>query len=263
MYYLEKYFKGLWKDRYVLISLVKQDLQMKYNRSVLGIAWSIITPMGLALIIGLIYSVIFNTDPRTLVPLLFAGLNPWSFISSSADGSTFSYLGAEGYIKQTTVSPQIFPIRVVIVGFVNLLYSIIAFFTIYLFMAPEKFHPRMLMVFPGLAILFIAVVAIANISSVINLFFRDYQPLQSLILQGLFYVTPIIFTTNMLDEKGYSLVYKLNPFYYFIEIVRTPMLGVHIPGISVYLVAITLSIILLAISIILVVKACKGLALKL
>lgn len=259
----KEYIKGVWKDRYVIWNLVKQDLQMKYNRSALGIAWSLITPMGLSVIIGLIYSIIFGTDPRSLVPMLFAGLNPWTFISSSADGGTVSYLGAEGYIKQTTVSPQIFPIRIVLVAFVNLLYGIIAFFLVYLFMAPNNFYPRMLMVFPGLLILFIAVIAIANFASVINLFIRDYQPFQSLILQGLFYVTPIIFTTGMLDEKGYSIVYKLNPFYYLIEVVRTPMLGLQLPSLQVYLVAIVMSLIIFIISIKLVMKSCKGLALKL
>ncbi len=139
MRYFWEYFKGIWKDRYVLQNLVKQDLQMKYNRSVLGVAWSIITPMGLSIIIGLIYSVIFGTDPRNLVPALFAGLNPWSFISASADGGTGSYLGAEGYIKQTTVSPQIFPVRVALVNFVNLLYSIVAFFSGFLFFSPHNF----------------------------------------------------------------------------------------------------------------------------
>lgn len=263
MFCYKEYFKGIWKDRYVIASLVKLDLQMKYNRSALGIAWSLITPMGLSIIIGLIYSVIFGTDPRTLVPMLFAGLNPWTFISSSADGGTVSYLGAEGYIKQTTVSSQIFPIRIVIVGFVNLLYGIIAFFLVYLFMAPDNFHPRMLMVLPGLFILFVAAIAIANIASVINLFIRDYQPFQSLVLQGLFYVTPIIFTTDMLDQKGYSIVYKLNPFYYLIEVVRTPMLGTQLPSFQVYFVSVILSLILFIFSIRIVIKSCNGLALKL
>lgn len=263
MHYFKSYFQGLWRNRYVLASLVKQDLQMKYNRSALGVAWSVITPLGLSLIIGLIYSVIFNTDPRTFVPLLFAGLNPWTFISGSADGGTLSFITAEGYIKQTNVSAQIFPLRGVTVGFINLLYGIIAFFSLYLFLAPNKFSPTMLMIFPGLVILFLSGIAFANFSSVINLHFRDYQPLQSLLLQGLFYVTPIIYTTDMLDSKGFSLIYKLNPFYYLIDVVRTPMLGNGIPGLETYIIAIVITIILLLLSIVLVMRTCKGLALKL
>lgn len=263
MHYFRDYFTGIWKNRYVLASLVKQDLQMRYNRSILGVAWSVITPMGLSIIIGLIYSIIFNTDPVTFVPLLFAGLNPWNFLSVCADGGTYSFISAEGYIKQTTVSAQIFPLRGVLVGFVNFLYGMVAFFSVYLFLAPDNFGPRMLMVFPGFLIILLAGLALSNISSVINLYIRDYQPLQSLILQGLFYVTPIIYETSMLDQRGFSMVYRINPFYYFIEIVRTPALGLRLPGLQVYGGAIGLTVLLFALSIILVMKTCKGLALKL
>lgn len=263
MHYIKSYFQGIWKNRFVLISLVNSDLQMKYNRSVLGVAWSIATPIGLSVIIGLIYSVIFSTDPRTFVPLLFAGLNPWNFLSNSADGGTCAYISAEGYIKQTTVSPQIFPLRGVMVSFVNLIYSIIAFFVVYLFLAPQNFGFTMLMVFPGLIIVFLAGAAMANISSAINLYIRDYQPFQSLVLQGLFYATPIIFTTDMLNEKGFSVLYKINPFFYLIDIIRTPMLGKAIPSAEVYIVGIGITLVLFAVSIIVTMKTCKGLALKL
>lgn len=263
MQYIKDYFRGIWKNRFVLVSLVKQDLQMKYNRSALGVAWSIITPMGLSIIIGLVYSIIFGTDPRTFVPLLFAGLNPWNFLNGSAEGGTYSYLSSEGYVKQTTVTPQIFPLRGVMVAYVNLLYSIIAFFVIYLILAPDNFNPKMLMIFPGLIVVFFAGVSLANISSTINLYIRDYQPLQSLILQGLFYVTPIIFTTDMLDQKGFSLVYKINPFYYLIEIVRTPMIGTRIPAAEVYIIGTGLTLIIFIISVIITMRTCKGLALKL
>ena len=235
MKYLKDYCKGIWKDRYVLFSLVKQDLQMKYNRSVLGVAWQIITPLGLSIIIGTVYSIIYGVSPVEFIPILFSGLNPWQFISGCADGGTYAYISAEGYLKQTQVSPQIFPIRVAMVAFVNLLYSMGAFFVVYIFLRPEMFCFKMLTIIPGLIIIFIAGVALANMSSAVTVNLRDWQPLQSLLLQGIFYLTPIIYLTSMLDDKGYSLVYKLNPFYYFIDVVRSPALGDKIGNATYYL----------------------------
>lgn len=261
--FLKDYFQGIWKDRYVLQSLVKKDLEMKYRGSALGVAWSVITPLGLVLIIGGVYSIIFGTDPRTFIPLLFAGLNPWLFISSSADGGTMAFITAEGYLKQTTVHAQIFPLRGVMVGFINLLYSILAFFAVYIFLAPHLFGVKMLMLIPGLLIGFCFCTALANISSVINLNIRDYQPLQSLILQGLFYATPVIFDAKMLYDKGFAFVYRINPFYYILEVIRRPMLGERIPSLGVYGVAIGVTILLLLFSIRLVMKAGHGIALKL
>lgn len=260
---IKSYFQGIWRDRYILWSLVNSDLQMKYRRSFLGIAWAVLTPLGLVLIIGSVYSIIFGSDPRTFIPLLFAGLNPWLFMNASTDGGTNAFIGAEGYLKQTTVNAQIFPVRVVLVNFVNLLYSVIAFFAVYLFLQPDRFGARMLMLFPGLLLMFLFALSLANIAAVINLHIRDYQPLQSLVLQGLFYVTPIIYEPRMLQEKGFEFVYRVNPFYYFLEVVRRPMLGYELPGPAVYCVAGGIVCVLFLASVILVMRTKRGIAFKL
>ena len=108
---MKDYFKGIWKDRHILFSLVKTDLNLKYKKSMLGVLWSILTPLGLVLIIGVVYSIVFGMKMEDFIPTLFAGLNVWIFLSASADGGTSSFLGAEGYLKQTNVNAQIFPIR--------------------------------------------------------------------------------------------------------------------------------------------------------
>ena len=244
-----KFFRGIWRDRSILFSLVNKDLQLKYRRSKLGVAWAILTPLGLALIIGTVYSILFGVNPVEFIPLLFAGLNPWLFISSTADGGTMSIISAEGYIKQTTVNAQIFPLRTAIVNFVNLLYSVIAFFAVYLFLQPELFSAKMLLCVPGLLLLFVFCWSLANLSSIVNLNIRDYQPLQSLALQGLFYVTPVIYQTSILKEKGFAAVYLANPLYYMLEIVRTPMLGKTLPSWNTYLAAIAITLIIFLLSI--------------
>ncbi len=260
---INDYFNGIFKNKYILFSLVNRDLIQKYRRSILGIAWSIITPLGLAIIIGAVYSLLFSTDPEVLIPLLFAGLNPWNFIAGTAESGTYSFIAAEGYIKQSTVSAQIFPLRTAMTNFVNLLYSIITYFAIYLFLEPTLFGPKMLLVIPGLFIVFIFALGLANVTSIITLHLRDYQPFQSLILQGLFYVTPIIFPVNELINKGGKWIVLLNPFYYMLEIVRMPMIGIEIPSLQIYLVAIIISLLTFLTSIKIVMKYKNVIAYKL
>jgi len=258
-----EYFYGIWRDRYILSSLVNKDLQMKYRRSKLGVAWSVLTPLGLVLIIGGVYSIIFGADPKEFIPMLFAGLNPWLFLSSTADGGTMSFIGAEGYLKQTTVNAQIFPIRIVLVNFINLLYSLLAFFTIYLFLQPHLFSAKMLICVPGLALMFLFGVGLANLAAMINLNVRDYQPLQSLIIQGLFYATPIIYQASMLEEKGFGIIYRINPFYYMLEIVRTPMLGNTVPSAETYFIAAAIAFGFFAVSVFVVMRGKKTIPFKL
>lgn len=258
-----EYFQGIWRDRFVLFSLVNTDLQKKYRRSKLGVAWAILTPLGLSIVIGSVYSIIFGTDPREFIPMLFAGLNPWLFISGTADGATMAFIGAEGYLKQTNVNAQIFPLRTTLLNFINLLYALLAFLTIYLFLQPDCFGPIMLMTIPGLFILFVFTLSIANFAAAINVEVRDYQPMQSLILQGLFYVTPIIYSSSMLAERGWDLIYLWNPFYYILDLVKTPIQGRNLPGLEIYMVAVLLTSLLFLFSVKVTMQTKKGIALKL
>ena len=236
---------------------------MKYRRSKLGVAWAILTPLGLTLVMGAVYSILFGVDPGEFIPMLFAGLNPWLFISSTSDGGTMAFIGAEGYLKQTTVNAQIFPLRTAIVNFINLLYSMLAFLSIYIFLHPELFSAKMFLCVPGLALLFLFVLGLANFSAIINLDIRDFQPLQTLILQGMFYATPVVYQADMLKEKGFELIYRLNPFYYVIEIVRMPVQGRSIPAWDIWLIAALMALGLFLGSAIVLMKRKKEIVFKL
>ncbi|MCI8476802.1 MAG: ABC transporter permease [Oscillospiraceae bacterium] len=252
-----KYFDGIRKNRYILTSLIQRDLQMKYRRSRLGIAWTILTPLGLAIIVGSVYSILFGTSPKELIPLIFASINPWIFMSGTADAATMAFPAAEGYIKQSTVTSQIFPIRVTMTNFVTLLYSVLTFFGVYLFLSPERFGLQMILCVPGLIIMFIFTLGLANLTSVVNLYIRDFAPFQSLVFQGLFYATPIIYDAKMIAEKGLGIVYEINPFYYMLEVVRLPMLGRELPGIMSYAISIGIALITFVAGVIVQMRAAK------
>ena len=241
----KSFFGGIWHDRYILASFVNRDLQSRYRRSLLGVLWAIITPLALSVIIGTVYAFLFNQDVKVTVPILFAGLNPWTFITFSAEGGNTAFISAEGYLKQLSVNPQIFPLRTVCVGFVNLLYSMMAFYVLYLILLPQAFGAEMLMIVPGLLVVFLFSWGLAQIASVANLYIRDYQPLQSLALQAFFYITPIIYRPSQLAEQ-LSFIYRYNPFYYVLEVVKQPLLGNLVPY-ETYLIAIAVALVVFAV----------------
>ena len=250
----KSFFGGIWHDRYILASFVNRDLQARYRRSLLGVLWAIITPLALSIIIGTVYAVLFNQDIKVTIPILFAGLNPWTFITASAEGGNTAFINAEGYLKQLSVNPQIFPLRTVCIGFINLLYSIMAFFVLYLILQPNAFGAEMLMLIPGLVIMFVFCWGVAQFAAVANLYVRDYQPLQSLALQALFYVTPIIYRPSQLGEK-FAFVYRFNPFYYILDVVKQPLLGNTVPW-ETYLIAISVALVAFTVGT-LMVNACR------
>ncbi|MFT9495980.1 ABC transporter permease [Anaerosolibacter sp.] len=258
-----KYFKNVYEGRYILWSLASKDLKNRYRRTALGIMWSLLTPLGLVAIIGLVFSVVLDRPLKTFIPFLFSGLMPWLFIVAAAQGGTNAFISAQGYIKQTRTPVEIFPIRITLVEFANLLFSLIAFFIVYLIMSPENFNLTMLLVIPVLMIWLVFGIALATISAIINTYIRDYAPLQSLILQGLFYATPIMWPPDILDEKNYSFVYKLNPIYYMMEIIRKPLLGEQLPHMSIWAAAITITLSLFITAVVIMSKVGRKITFKL
>ena len=92
-------------------------------------------------------------------------------------------------------------------------------------MLPNAFNINMLLYIPGSIVIFIFCWGVSNIVSLINLYIRDYAHLQSILLQVLFYITPVIYLPEVMDKRGFSGIYKFNPLYYMTDIIRQSMLG--------------------------------------
>jgi ABC-type polysaccharide/polyol phosphate export permease len=261
---LLNYCKNLWISRYIIISLAVQDIRNRYRRSVFGVLWSILMPLGLALIIASVYTIIWKTNIQTFLPFLLSGLTPWNFISACSSNGAMAYLSAEGYIKQLPVKIELFPVRVMLGSLIELMFGLIAFFIIVIIFNPALITINLLFVPAALIVYMVAGTAMATIAATLQTFVRDYAPLQTLLLQAFFYVTPIIFTTDIIAQRGvnFELIYKINPFYYFLQIMRDSLLG-NQPDPVTWLIAIVISIALLLIAILLVQKTRKQIVFKL
>lgn len=258
-----QYYKNVYMARYILIGLVRQDLRNKYRRSMLGMAWSLVTPLGMAVIIGSVYSILLGQHISRFILFMFSGLLPWIFFATSAQGGLHAFISAEGYIKQTQTPIGIFPIRVTLGAFVHLVYALAAFYLVTLLVSPDKFNFRMLLVFPALCIWLIFSMAITNLTAIINLYLRDFAPLQNLLLQALFYVTPIAYPAEILKAKKYAWIYSCNPLYYMLEIIRKPLLGESTPELRVWIIAVCIAGVLYLAGLVLVIRTGRNVAFEL
>lgn len=85
--------------------------------------------------------------------------------------------------------------------------------------------PWTLTLIPALAMFYLFGVSMGMIAATAQVYIRDYAPLQSLVLQALFYVTPILYDFNLLSEMGFSVIYRANPFFYLIQVMRDALMG--------------------------------------
>ena len=57
---LKNSFASFWKYRYLLQNLITRDFKLKYRRSVLGVAWSVLNPLLTCLVMWAVFGALFN-----------------------------------------------------------------------------------------------------------------------------------------------------------------------------------------------------------
>lgn len=210
--------------------LARLDLVRRYTATMLGLAWAVLSPLLMAGVIGVVFARLFGVELRTFLPYLFLNLTLWGFFLACLDGGAISFLAAEGYIKQIPrVSLFTYPLRMIFAAFVTLVLGLgAAAFVALLF--GGRVSLAWLCIAPGLVAWFLFGFAIACVSGVFNTAVRDFQYIQTVGAQALFYATPVMFPAELLVSHGLSWMLTFNPLYHLMVLVRVPMLANQVPA---------------------------------
>ena len=219
---MKNYLLSVWKLRYFWLALVRIDLRNRYRRSMIGMGWSLLQPIAMATVICFVFKNLFNADVATFGPYLLAGLTMWNFISASVIGGCQSFFQNESYIRQQPAPLAIYPLRAALGGAVHLLLGLIVFVAVTRVMHGPVNLCTLPALLPGIALLFIFGWSLAILAGVMNVLFQDTQHLVEVLLQILFYSTPIIYPAEMLRERGAGWIIDANPLASFLELIRRP-----------------------------------------
>lgn len=206
-----------------------QDIKQRYRRSTLGPFWITIATGVMAVALGMLYSLLFQIDWRAFLPHVTVGFIVWGFISGCIKEGANVFIDNEGLIKQLPSSLSVHAYRLVWRQLLFFAHNVI----IWVIMVPLLQIPvnwSLLLVIPALALLVINGVWVTLFFGIIATRFRDVAPLLDALTQLLFYVTPIVWTTHTLVERGGEIaqqakIVEINPLFHYLEIVRAPMLG--------------------------------------
>jgi lipopolysaccharide transport system permease protein len=197
--------------RDLITVLTHKELKIRYKRSFLGYLWSIANPLALALVFLIAFKVVMKIGIENYAVFLIAGLFPWQWFANSVNTAPVTLLGNASLIKKVNFPREFLIVVNVLNDALHFILSIpvIAIFLIYYGMMP---HLTWLVGIPLLfSIQFIMVCGFAMALAAINLFFRDLERLTFIATTLLFYLTPIIYSENMIPEKYRHLVSFLNP----------------------------------------------------
>jgi lipopolysaccharide transport system permease protein len=104
----------IWKFRYFWLSLVKMDLMTRYRKSVLGIFWSLLSPLAMAGVYCLVFTKLLGGDWDSYAKYLVAGMAGFGFLRDCTLGGCHSLTRHEGYIRQTPLPFTVYSLRVML-----------------------------------------------------------------------------------------------------------------------------------------------------
>jgi ABC-type polysaccharide/polyol phosphate export permease len=221
------------------ISLGWLDVKQRYRRAVLGPFWITISMSILVLTLGTVYAGLFKQDVHSFLPYLAAGFIVWNFCTAAINESAIAFVQAEGLIKQGGIPLSLHIFRTIFRNFIISAHNFSVMLLLYIWQ-PSLLNWHLLLILPGLALMLVNFSWISIIIGVFCTRFRDLPPIIGNFLQILFFVTPVMYRPDTLPAS-LSPIVKLNPFYYLIEAVRAPMLGVA-PPVDAYAVLVFFAI---------------------
>ena len=216
-------------QRELWLSLGWQDIKQRYRRSTLGPLWITIATGVMAVALGFLYSILFQIPLADFLPHVTVGLIMWGFISGCIKEGSEVFIANEGLIKQLPSALSVHVYRLVWRQFLFLLHNLVIWVAL-MIVFPRPLGWELLLSVLGLGVLMINGVWVAMLFGILATRFRDIAPLLDSMVQLLFYMTPIVWTTQTLYEQGGEIadrarIAELNPLYHYLEIVRAPMLG--------------------------------------
>lgn len=235
------FVKELLEYRHVLSQLVVQQLLSRYRRTLFGYLWTVLNPLMMMTVSAVVFSHIFRFGLRDYAIFLFAATVPWNFFSACINQAGGAIIANESLIKKVYIPKLIFPVAVSVGCLLDSLFGLVALFLVAFVVGA---HASFALLFLPVAflILFVFSTGVALVISVLMVYFRDLQHLIGVLLQALFFLTPIMYQPEALSPRLQQII-KLNPLYYFIELFRAPIYHQKIPSLDAVAIATIISLV--------------------
>jgi ABC-2 type transport system permease protein/lipopolysaccharide transport system permease protein len=208
------------------------DIVQRYRRSLLGPFWLTASMAIMVISLGILYAQLFKTDVHDFLPFLCVGLLLWNFLSSFLTEGGTLFIGSESYIKQIKLPYSIYVYRSTWSKLIIFAHNFVIYFFVLMYFQIWPGAVALLAI-PGLLIVTLNG-ALASLSvGLLSARFRDIPQLLNSLTQIVFFVTPIMWKPELLQNRMY--IAEANPFFHLIEIVRAPLLG-NAPDLNNYVV---------------------------
>ena len=214
--------------RFLFEELVKRDFKQKYKRTILGMGWSILSPLLTLLVMRLVFTQFFGRNVEHYTTYLFAGNLMFSYFRESTNGGMQSLMSNASIFTKINVPKYMFLFSKNVSAVINFGLTLVVFF-IFVALDGVPFHFSMFGVIYPIITLTMLNIGLGMLLSALFVFFRDTQYLYEVFTMLLMYMSAIFYNVDSYPV-WVQRVFLINPVYCNIKYIRVAVLDGHLPS---------------------------------
>jgi ABC-type polysaccharide/polyol phosphate export permease len=194
-----------------------------YRRTLLGPLWITINLAIFTVAMTLIYGALFSMPTREYAAFVACGMIAWSWNNALLSDLGNTFINYSAFVRNSPINKAIFIWTAVYKQVINLCHHMIVYFVL-VAVGVVKLSVYTLLFFPAVVVMFLISIPITAFMAIIFTRYRDLQRLVASTMIVFFMITPIFWQTHMISGWRTAL-YLFNPFYYLVEFLRMPLMG--------------------------------------
>lgn len=232
--------------RNLILQLTRRDVVARYKRSLLGIAWTMLNPLGMMLVLTVAFSQILRFNIPGYSAFVLSGLIAWNFFSQTTTAAMVNLVWGGALLRRIYIPRSAFALAAMGTGLVNVLLSLVPLLVIVVIVG-RPIQPALLFLPVLLLLLLFFSLGVGLIISTWAIYFPDVAEMYQIVLTAWMYLCPIIYNEDMLPEQMRFWLPRLNPMYGLIRLFRMPIYDGRIPTWEEFLPSLIVSVSVLVI----------------
>ncbi len=226
-------------------NLTIKEFKLRYRNSILGFLWSFLNPLAMMIILTLVFSVLLKFGEDNFPIFILPAILAWRFFSISTSMSLWSIIGNAPLVTKVYFPRWLLVLSSTLANFIGSMLEFAASFPILILLGMKVTY--LVLLLPLLLMIeFILIFSVSLALSALNVFYRDINQIWELVLQAGFFLTPIIYSINLIPDR-YMFFYSLNPMTRTIESIRSVFYYNALPTFENILIPLLIGLFLLVI----------------
>ena len=224
---------SLKKHMFLFEELVKRDFKKKYKRTVLGIGWSLLSPLLMLLVMKLVFTQFFGRNTPHYTIYIFCGNVVWTFFNEATRGGMRALMDNASIFTKVNIPKYLFVLSKNIQAFISFLLTLVILFVFVAFDTLPFTWKFFALLYPVVLLVFFNI-GCGMILSGLFIFFRDTEYLYEVFLRLLMYCSAIFYRVDNYPASV-QRIFLANPVFLFIKYFRNIIIDASIPSLQFHL----------------------------